>query len=121
MTWRDSKNGGFTFIPNQLDTIVEFSGGHANTLSTYSQPTISVALFAQHENGNKYTHKGRVRIYEFFVVRAGEKIVDMIPVCFTNENGVSEGAMYDKVSGKLFRNAGTGSFIIGPRKKHNSM
>ena len=39
-----------------------------------------------------------------------------IPVRFTNEDGVSEGAMYDKVSGKLYRNAGTGAFIIGPNK-----
>ena len=39
-----------------------------------------------------------------------------IPVRFTNEDGVSEGAMYDKVSGQLLRNAGTGAFIIGPDK-----
>lgn len=39
-----------------------------------------------------------------------------IPVRFTNEDGVSEGAMYDKVSGRLYRNAGTGAFVIGPDK-----
>lgn len=39
-----------------------------------------------------------------------------IPVRFTNEDGVGEGAMYDKVSGQLYRNAGTGAFIIGPDK-----
>ena len=39
-----------------------------------------------------------------------------IPVRFTNEEGESEGAMYDKVSGQLYRNAGTGAFIIGPDK-----
>lgn len=39
---------------------------------------------------------------------------DFIPVRFTNSNGQSEGAMYDRVSRKLFRNAGTGSFTIGP-------
>ena len=41
---------------------------------------------------------------------------DFIPVRFTNEKGVTEGAMYDKVSGTLFRNAGTGAFVIGPDK-----
>lgn len=41
---------------------------------------------------------------------------DAIPVRFTNENGVSEGAMYDRVSGQLFSNAGTGEFIVGPDK-----
>lgn len=45
-----------------------------------------------------------------------ETTYDMIPVRFTNENCVSEGAMYDRVSGKLFRNQGTGTFIIGPDK-----
>jgi hypothetical protein len=38
-------------------------------------------------------------------------MMDLIPVRFTNELGVSEGAMYDKVSGQLFRNQGTGSFL----------
>lgn len=39
---------------------------------------------------------------------------NLIPVRFTNSNGQSEGAMYDRVSRKLFRNAGTGAFTIGP-------
>ena len=41
---------------------------------------------------------------------------DFIPVRFTNKNGEDEGAMFDGVSGQLFRNAGTGAFIIGPDK-----
>ena len=44
----------------------------------------------------------------------GILVRDFQPVRFTNENGQSEGAMYDRVSRKLFRNAGTGSFTIGP-------
>ena len=39
-----------------------------------------------------------------------------IPVRFTNEQNQSEGAMYDRVSKQLFRNAGTGAFVIGPDK-----
>ena len=46
----------------------------------------------------------------------GVKVIDIIPVRFTNEDGVSEGAMFDKVSGQLFRNAGTGALVIGPDK-----
>lgn len=38
----------------------------------------------------------------------------MQAVRFTNENGVSEGAMYDRVTRKLFGNAGTGAFVLGP-------
>lgn len=41
-------------------------------------------------------------------------IRDMKAVRFTNEVGITEGALYDRVTGELFRNAGTGSFIIGP-------
>lgn len=41
---------------------------------------------------------------------------DFIPVRFTNELGQSEGAMYDRVSGQLFRNQGSGSFVIDPDK-----
>ena len=44
-------------------------------------------------------------------------VFDAIPVRFTNESSQSEGAMYDRVSGQLFRNAGTGSFVIGPDKE----
>lgn len=50
-------------------------------------------------------------------VSSGQNIVRVfVPVRFTNELGVSEGAMYDKVSGQLFRNQGSGSFILGPDK-----
>lgn len=53
----------------------------------------------------------------FLFMKVGEMIArDFIAVRFTNESGVREGAMYDRVSGELFRNAGTGAFIIGPDK-----
>lgn len=41
----------------------------------------------------------------------------MVAVRFLNENNEWEGAMYDTVSGQLFRNQGTGAFGIGPDKK----
>lgn len=47
---------------------------------------------------------------------SGTMLFDCIPVRFTNEQGVREGALYDRVSGQLFRNAGTGAFIIGSDK-----
>lgn len=47
----------------------------------------------------------------------GELKFNAIPVRFTNERGETEGAFYDKVSGQLFRNAGAGSFVIGPDKQ----
>ena len=56
------------------------------------------------------------RIYRFRAWDNGVLVRDFISVRFTNEQGVSEGAMYDRVSGELFGNQGTGSFIIGPDK-----
>lgn len=41
---------------------------------------------------------------------------DGYAVRFTNELGQSEGALYDAVSGQLFRNVGTGVFTVGPDK-----
>ena len=41
---------------------------------------------------------------------------DLIPVRFTNDNNQTEGAMYDKVTKRMFRNQGTGAFVIGPDK-----
>lgn len=46
----------------------------------------------------------------------GELVRDFIPVRFTNENDISEGAMYDRVSKQLFRNIRYGRFVIGPDK-----
>ena len=54
---------------------------------------------------------GNMRIWQ------NESLVrDFIPVRFTNELGQSEGAMYDRVSRRLFRNAGTGAFLYGADK-----
>ena len=56
------------------------------------------------------------KCYGVTVSNGGTLVRDFIPVRFTNEKDEPEGAMYDKVSGKLFRNQGTGNFIIGPDK-----
>lgn len=47
-----------------------------------------------------------VKLLEFSAVAH-----EFIPVRFTNGQGQSEGAMYDRVSGQVFRNAGTGAFL----------
>ena len=67
-----------------------------------------------------------VKIYSFRFFEGDALICDLIPVRFTNENGQSEGAMYDRANPTvgmdpdgsartdgLYRNQGTGSFIIG--------
>lgn len=59
--------------------------------------------------------QGGVQIRNFSVSDANmeEDLIDLIPVRFTNELHESEGAMYDRVSKKLFRNKGTGKLIVG--------
>ena len=56
-------------------------------------------------------NSARTRIMKFESIRNGEKVADIIAV---RKDGV--GYMYDRVSGQLFGNSGTGDFIIGPDK-----
>lgn len=54
-------------------------------------------------------------IYRFWVIRNGETIMDLIPVRVRDyATGTDVGYMYDKISGRLLGNAGTGTFGIGP-------
>ena len=77
---------------------------------------LTLWMFASNAFNGVYGAFSKMRISSFSVSTAGYLAFDSIPVRFSNENGVSEGAMYDRVSGKLFGNAGTGAFIIGPDK-----
>lgn len=61
---------------------------------------------------NSYRGNGS-RIGKCEITVNGILVRDFIPVRFTNELGMSDGAMYDRVTKKLFRNQGTGSFVIG--------
>ena len=56
--------------------------------------------------------KGQLCLYRH--VKNNRIALWLVPVRFTNELGEPEGAMYDRVSNTLFRNQGTGSFVIGP-------
>ncbi len=53
------------------------------------------------------------KVFRVVITKDDVVIRDMIPVRFTNEAGQSEGAMYDRASKQLFRNAGTGAFGFG--------
>ena len=52
------------------------------------------------------------RYYSCRIYDGGLIVRDYQPVRFTNSLGQAEGAMYDRVSGALFRNQGTGSFVL---------
>ena len=88
--------------------------GERQVTAFFSLPKGSKFRINSPQWNNGYMAKQRIKhiiMYDYDVV-----VHDLIPVRFTNEKDKPEGAMYDKVSGKLFRNQGTGKFIIGPDK-----
>ena len=71
-----------------------------------SENQLPIQLFPK-----KQKNLARTRIMKFESIRNGEKVADIIAV---RKDGA--GYMYDRVSGQLFGNQGTGAFIIGPDK-----
>lgn len=78
--------------------------GPNNTISS-NQP---IYLFAVNNNGNP-AYQNKIRLFSYKITRDGEVILDLIPVRVG-----SVGYMYDRVSGRLFGNDGTGEFVLGP-------
>lgn len=77
-----------------------------NTGSFFCSKTF--ALFcASNEQQNIYY--GYMRIYSCSLIDNGKLVRDFIPVRVG-----TTGYMYDKVSGELFGNSGTGNFVLGP-------
>lgn len=75
---------------------------------TFYYTTFPLAVMNWTESGKLQVYS-KTRCYSCYAIRGVERVIDLIPV---RVNG--EGAMYDRVSGQLFRNAGTGAFVIGP-------
>ena len=80
-----------------------------NKTISYNKVTTYKIQLWQQANGNLF--KGKVRIYNFSIYLHDQLVLDLVPV---KDNGI--GYMYDKVSGQLFGNQGTGDFILGPDK-----
>lgn len=86
------------------------------TVTTYSAQTYcvnvipTISLFAVHQPDG-YKSLARMKLYSFQLIKQGTLIRNMRPVRKGNT-----GYLYDKVSGQLFGNQGTGQFIIGPDK-----
>ena len=75
---------------------------------TFEDNSLSLFLFGA--NGAPSTNTNG-RISSCKIYHSGVLVHDYIPV---RKDGV--GYMYDKISGQLYRNAGTGAFVIGPDK-----
>ena len=112
---------GIEIVTVSYDKYVVFDGVSVATSATANsyETQNNVVLFA-HANAtigaSPNCGSGRIGSFSLYDETAQTLLLDYIPVRFTNEQGVSEGAMYDRVSGQLFRNAGTGAFTIGPDK-----
>lgn len=75
-----------------------------NSVANYN-----VCLFAGHWGSAAVTLFSVVRIYFFQITKGQDVIFDAFPVRVGQV-----GYMYDRVSGQLFGNAGTGDFVLGP-------
>jgi len=83
--------------------------GYTVTFSHSSFTTdVDITLFAINRLDIGVWHESSVRIYNIFIDN-GNKLLNLIPVRVGQV-----GYMYDKVSGQLFGNAGTGDFVLGP-------
>ena len=74
-------------------------------------PVGSIYLFAINQSGTVFIPSEHLKISSFKLYRSGSLTLDFIPVRVE-----TTGYMYDKISGQLFGNAGTGNFILGPDK-----
>lgn len=120
-TVAEAKNGMvsvFCDVPNNIATCLTYTGTPLTNWKEKVREAIkgSQSPFQIFKTNNTNPVIG-FRLGDMSCQLSGTMLFDIIPVRFTNEQGVSEGAMYDRVSGLLFRNSGTGAFIIGPDKE----
>lgn len=99
-------------ISNGVISIKDYTGvNHDINIAQSGSFTTSTTLPIFATRNPSITLSSPQRVYSVQMKRNGVTILDFIPV---RKNGI--GYMYDKVSGQLFGNQGTGQFIIGPDK-----
>jgi hypothetical protein len=99
----------FNFASNKMivdDNINKMEGKSVCTSSTYK-----VHLFCYYAAVCEYIY-GYAKISQYFVVRSGNRIIDLVP-CYRKSDKVA--GMYDMVSGNFLTNSGTGTFIVGEK------
>lgn len=107
-------NGQFDFsvgvkhhvVANRTTTTIDGASYTNGTGSASSNQYSTIALFKG--NTRIAMDAGKVTIYYFKMYNRETLVMDFIPV----RKG-SVGYLYDRVSGQLFGNAGTGNFILG--------
>ena len=84
------------------------------TASTKSASAFSFALFGINTAGT-FAAGAHARIYSATFTKGGVLVRDFVPVR-VGSGSSAVGHLFDRVSGALFGNAGTGAFTIGPDK-----
>lgn len=97
-------NGRVLTITREL---IPYTYTETASAQTFTTP-VHLTLCALNNNGSVFSGAS-MKLHGAKI----DGVRDLIPVRFTNEQGASEGAMYDRVSGQLFRNSGTGVFGFG--------
>lgn len=103
-TWHDvylDTTNGNRFA--SLDGVVVFTSASTGG----NLPSTHIVLW--NNTGKSGSGSGKLAYFSVTDATTGQKIQDLIPV---RKNGV--GYMYDRVTGTLLGNSGTGDFVIGP-------
>ena len=115
-------NGRVTIASDNNENIIKYisqSGITVNNnfysksfqLGSDSISSIPLYFFGGYDFKYKAIDYGSIKLKSFYLKNNGELVLDMIPVRVGQV-----GYMYDKVSGELFGNAGSGDFILGADK-----
>ena len=117
MTYNTWPTNRVNVVLNDIYTVSAKNGSYSINGHEYTSTSLSASytfvpfyMFACYNAYNELIYS-KIRCYSVVVRRSGNLIHDFIPVRVG-----TTGYMYDKVSGQLFGNAGTGSFILGPDK-----
>lgn len=94
------KNGTVTRVQNGTTA----SGAYGGTIKN----GLNVFLFADNVNGNANERCNAVRIHSWKVTDGGVLLHDLIPATAFGVVG-----FYDRVSKRMYTNAGTGNFVVG--------
>ena len=128
LAWRGTSTKSIFIETKSLDQctgVIELKNGQwgmNGTFKSFPSSMFQSTSTAWFNRVNGIGNFGAVRKFGYLKMwENGTMVFNAIPVRFTNEQGVSEGAMYDRVSGQLFRNAGTGAFVIGPVKARGAL
>ena len=117
MSWQEgvvyeSSNDGNVFSLKADGVVVfeDFAVPKKSSDFTYPNP---ISLFGILSDSGSITNVFSGRLYSAFLDDTRGEVRDFVPVRNATTN---EGAMCDILTGDIYHNAGTGSFIVGPDK-----